>query len=66
MDECKSTERQYICAECREPMHVPFTNDDDKVRCAACAVDRYMQLTPSALSQVPMIRHAVLGDPNTT
>ena len=45
----------YICADCHKSMPVPFKNEDDKLRCAACAVDRYMNLSASALLKVPAI-----------
>ena len=33
------------CDDCKMQMAVPFDMGDGKVRCAACAVDRYMKLT---------------------
>ena len=40
----KTAPQKYTCSDCREPMQIPFENNDGKIRCAACAVDFYMKL----------------------
>ena len=39
-----TAKRGDLCIDCKRPVGVPFDNGDGEVRCAACAVDRYMKL----------------------
>jgi|GEM_PF-389281 len=34
----------WLCVDCGQHGAIPFDNGDGKVRCAACAVDRYMKM----------------------
>ena len=50
------------CTDCGLPMRVPFDNGDGKVRCAACAVDKYMKLpVEMVLPPKPILVPAMKG-----
>lgn len=49
---CPAGRRAGVCTDCKKPFDIPFDNGDGRIRCAACAVDKYMKMPSAKLDMI--------------